>query len=242
MNFFQMTSAPYFLAILISVMGWQLNTIFNEVISANAAAYGVTTDASQKSVTLRLQNLSQKKSLKDLRFSLVCREEGPCFGPADEAQRGSDLAYVIAHSPVAPTETRFVSRSAEAVTFETTLPAGSMVEIVARSASADSNFIFYYLPDSDHIVEIYLLREDSVFGYFLTNYINIIIISLAVAASLLGAWILIGVYLYFRKGNMEEKDENRVYRVILAREPLGGAPGGPAAGPGQDDRKNDFEI
>lgn len=219
MNIFQMTATPYVLTLLVSVLGWQLNTISNEITSANAASYGISVDAESKTVSLNVKNLSRKHTLKDIKFSIVCRAEGACFGPADPTRSGSDLAHIVAHAPVAPTETVFVRRAVDEVSAKSTLPAGSKVEIVAKYISETPDFILYYLPDKENNIELYLLEQSSLFGWFVSNYIIIILISAVFVAFLIISWMVCSVLVWLasllRNPKKEGIHEAGIYRVVL---------------------------
>lgn len=244
MNIFQVTAAPYVLTLLVSVLAWQLNAISNEITSANAASYGISVDAKSKTVSLNVQNLSRKHTLRDIKFSIVCRKEGACFGPADPALSGSDLAHIVAHAPVAPTETVFVRRAADEITVQSTLPAGSKVEIVSKFIAENPDFIFYYLPDSENKIELYVLRQSSIFGRFISNYLNIILISTAFIAFFILLWMVcsvaIWVFSLFRKSKKEGLHEAGIYRVVLTGDAVE-FPGSSATGSNRVQNKDNGE-
>jgi len=246
MNIFQMTTGPYLLVLVVSILGWQVNAISTELTSANAASFHVKVYEPEKMVGVQLQNLSRKNAMRNVRFSLVCRSSvSPCFGATGSQQNLFDQTNIIAYSPVAPTATKIAVISADEVTIRTDLPSGAMVEVRAPYAAADPDFVFYYVADTpvaraeakepaDRQSEIFLVEANSLLGLLLANYVDILIFSLLAASAVVVIWIVLGLFsLFFRKAKAEVDNEEKFYRIVLSRDNRRPAGGGTGPAPGK---------
>ena len=72
---------PFAVAFLLSLLGWHITQLTDEVRSAITVLYSVEIDEANRLYTVRLENASRKRSISDVRFLIQCEGSSACLDP-----------------------------------------------------------------------------------------------------------------------------------------------------------------
>ena len=184
MNIFRFDKAPYVLGLLVTVIGWHISQLVNEISTTQAVSYSLDVDRQTREVSALIRNVSRTKSLIDATFSLECADAASCFEPFYEPATGELPTYgkIESIAPNAGSRQNLLD-SPIFVQATNTVAAGGRYRIRARLANshADAKVNFFFIPNPDpnqRPLDIYLYKRDTIGGLFVENYLGILGISL----------------------------------------------------------------
>lgn len=184
MDIFRSEKAPYVLGLLVTVIGWHVSQLVNEITNTQAVSYSVHVNRHTREVSALIRNVSRAKSLIDVTFMLECADAESCFEPLDPPLPNEEPIYgsIEAIEPNATTR-QLVLDSPIQLRFTNTVAAGGRYRIMGRLAPshADAEVRFFFIPEEDRQrrpLDIYLYRRNTVTGLFVENYLLILGISL----------------------------------------------------------------
>jgi hypothetical protein len=204
MNIFSSDKAPYIFGLLVTVIGWHVTQIGNEVTKTQSVTYRLNVDHRTGGVAVLVRNVSRTRSLVKATFSLDCPGGVDCLAPLREQASGEEAVYAevlpIAPNNLAPSPAP--QQSAASATVVNTVAAGGRYEIVARLAAppgprarrnpivawlapADPPVEFFFTPDPERPLDILLYDSRSITGFLVENYFRIVVASLFLFAGLL---------------------------------------------------------
>lgn len=191
MNIFKSDKAPYIFGLLLTILGWHVSQFVREITGTQAVSYSVTIDPQTHEVVAEIRNVSRTKSLTNATFSLTCRRAAHCLVPIETPEPGIPPEYgAIRTYPPNAVQPTTVTNQPHGVSFRSTIAAGGVYAIVARAATADAPIDFYYLPDADRPLDIFIYRRSTVTGFLVENYLRVLVGSfvLCLIATLLSIW------------------------------------------------------
>lgn len=204
MNVFKSDKAPYILGLLVTVIGWHVTQIGNEVTKTQAVTYRLDVDPRTREIVVLIRNVSRTKSLVRATFSLDCPRAINCLEPLYTPEEGEDPVYGVVRA-IAPNALAPASpppSSAASVALINTVAAGGRYEIVARLARYHRRFFrahplapwfeiydpqieFFFTPDPNRPLDILIYDSRSITGFLVENYFRILIVSFFLFAGLL---------------------------------------------------------
>jgi xanthosine utilization system XapX-like protein len=188
MDIFRSEKAPYILGLLITIIGWHISQIANEISKTQAVSYSVDVDRTTKDVAAHIRNVSRTKSLVDVTFALECEGAARCFEPLRPAPRGQETYGRIEAVPPNATSRQEVQDSPIRILAKNTVAAGGEFRIRGRllDPNARVNLFFFPNPDeSQRPLDIYLYKRDTIGGLFVENYLTILGLSLVLCVGFL---------------------------------------------------------
>ena len=194
MNIFKSDKAPYIFGLLLTVLGWHVSQFVTEITRTQAVSYSVRIDPGTREVVAEIRNVSRTKSLINATFSLSCRGGANCLVPIETPEPGSDPEYgTIRTFPPNGVQPTPVTDEPHGVAFRGTVAAGGRYAIVARAARTDAPINFYYVPDPDRPLDIFIYRRNTVTGFLVENYLRLLVVSFALCLLALLASIVFTV-------------------------------------------------
>jgi hypothetical protein len=192
MNIFTSDKAPYVVGLLATILGWHVSQLAEEVRSTRAVAYSVAFDTDDRTITATIENVSKTKSLVEAEFALACGSGKSCLllQPAPPQQKARRYGFVRVAPPNAPSATQFTVNDPREISIKTTLAAGGRLEFggtLERDAPIPS---FFFKPDAQKPLDIYLYEAGSPIGVVVRNYFTIILISFIVLLAILMAIVI----------------------------------------------------
>lgn len=178
MDLFKSDKAPYILGLLVTVISWHVSQFVNEITQTRAVSYSVSINPKTHDVVAEIRNVSRTKSLVNAQFQLACEDGRDCLAPIRTPGRGEVPVHGEVRS-IAPNfvHARAVSDEARGVTFVSTVAAGGGYDITARLVGPDYGVQFYFLPDPENPLDIYIYDRHSMLGFLVQNYLLILVIS-----------------------------------------------------------------
>jgi hypothetical protein len=195
LNLFKSDKAPYIFGILVTIIGWHVTQIGNEVTNTQAVTYRIDIDRQTGAVVATIRNVSRTKSLTKATFSLACPNGVDCLAPLRPLREGETAVYGEVR-PVAPNATAAEpapGNSAASMGITNTIAAGGQYEMVAQLTRPDSQLEFFFVPDESRPLDILLYRSNSITGFLVENYFRLVIISLVIFVGLLIASMMFNV-------------------------------------------------
>jgi hypothetical protein len=182
MDIFRSEKAPYILGLLITIIGWHITQIANEISRTQAVSYSVDVNRTTRDVSAHIRNVSRTKSLVDVTFALECEGAARCFEPLRPAAVPEDEEFgrIQAIAPNA-TSRQDVQGSRIRILATNTVAAGGEFLIRGRLADSNSRVNLFYFPNPDpeqRPLDIYLYNRDTPGGLFVENYLGILGFSL----------------------------------------------------------------
>jgi len=184
MNIFKSDKAPYVLGLLVTVIGWHVSQIVNEIRSIQAVSYSVGINRKTGDVTALVRNVSRTRSLAGAIFSLECDNGESCFEALDPFEEGETPVYGSVEAIPPHALTRQVRRdSASSIMFTNTVAPDGRYRIVGKLASshrhAEVNFFYIPIPNRDgRPLDIYVYNRDTLRGVVIENYLGLLGVSL----------------------------------------------------------------
>lgn len=178
LDVFKSDKAPYVLGLLVTVIGWHVSQFVSEIQRTQAVSYSLSIDPETREVVAEIRNVSRTKSLINATFSLACRGGAHCLAPLEPPEPGETPDYGRIRS-FPPNSVHPAPRYNEpsAITFTSTVAAGGRYAIIGRAARADAPIEFYYVPDSNRPLDIFIYRRNTVTGFLVENYLRMLVIS-----------------------------------------------------------------
>lgn len=185
MNIFKSDKAPYAFGLLLTVLGWHVSQFVTEITRTQAVSYSVRIDPVTREVVAEIRNVSRTKSLRNAIFSISCRGGARCLVPIDpEPGTVADYGTIRTFPPNAVRLDRVVNQP-HSVAFRSTVAAGGRYAIVARATSPNAPIDFYYLPDANGPLDIFIYRRNTVTGFLVENYLRVLVVSFALCLAAL---------------------------------------------------------
>ena len=181
-DIFRSDTAPYFFALIVSAIGWFATSIAEETSSQPVAIYDIEVNGDK--VHARIENVSRTAAIKDARFAFLCRgDRDPCFA-VDPT--GLPVADVTALPPLYTRDILPAGDAAEA-SFTVTMIARSTLDLtMTAAAGAAADVSFLYVPAGEDAQAILFIEKGDPVGWFLKNYLWLLVMALYVAAAILG--------------------------------------------------------
>lgn len=178
MDIFKSEKAPYILGLLVTVISWHVSQLVNEITQTRAVSYSVSINPKTHDVVAKIRNVSRTKSLVNAQFQLACEEGSDCLVPIRTPEAGEVPVYGEVR-PIPPNfvRARPVGNAARGVSFVSTVAAGGGYDIAARLVGRNSRVQFYFLPDPENPLDIYIYNRNSMLGFLVQNYLLILVIS-----------------------------------------------------------------
>lgn len=192
MSFLLSDKIPYFVTLLLSVLGWHLTQLIDEVRSTNAVTYEISSTADVYEVTIH--NVSKKKSLIAAQFALSCPQLKHCIVPAS--------ANIVAYPPTFVPPTGLEGDRSFVMT-TVTMGLGGKVGIKLKKAPGLAEPKLFFVPNSDKPIDIYMTDSGSLTGFVVTHYLGILIATFVLLLGLMGAALL-----HLRKPKLPGVDSN----------------------------------
>lgn len=184
MDIFRSDKAPYVIGLLVTILGWHISQLADDVRSAHAVTYSVHIHSAQRTVVARIHNVSKTKSLPNVTFSLACSGTQRCLD--------AKTAFINVEAPNGLAGSEFIP-SDGALLMVTTLAAGGRLEIGAGLRAGTSPPKLIFVPDPAKPLDIYLMESASVRGFIVEYYVEIVFVSFLLLLALLVA-LAIGNY------------------------------------------------
>lgn len=185
MNPLRDDKAPYILGLLATLLGWQVNRVAEDVRATLSVAYWLEeTDGANR--TLVVENVSRQKSVTGMTFALVCQQPH-CIVRDSSRLEGSPPTWTQGDMPEELPEIQPDEQSTDVsqVKVTTTIAAGGKVLLIYRAVKGQSDPTFYFIPDKNKALDIYVLKGDNLKGWAIRNYFNIVVGFLALTLSAL---------------------------------------------------------
>lgn len=185
------------LGLVATMLGWQTSRITEDIRSTRSVAYWIRQDTDARgriSETIEIENVSKEKMLTRARFEVSC-ENAACI------RRGSARAVLYPpaanrstiedNPPIGDEEVITENSEAEkgdAISLTTTIAAGGKVGIRFGLLPGTESPKLFFDPDPDNPIDIYVFDGNSIRGYIVRWYLEIMFfafistILLAVAA------------------------------------------------------------
>lgn len=178
MNLLTAEKFPAVLALFVTIVGFYVSTVAEQIRSQAAVSYLLTQRPSGVT-TLQLKNISREQVVRKAIFQLSCLPLVPdCLAFIDEHPENPKYYVIDRAPPVAPSNARVRSNSMTA-RLEATLVPGAVVSLSVRlSETALDKGIeveFYYTPDRNAPEAILLLGARSLTARFVDGYLNVMI-------------------------------------------------------------------
>jgi hypothetical protein len=194
MDILRHDKAPYIVALLVSVLGWHIAQLTDDIRSTRSVLYTIETDVKSRQITALVHNVSKTHSLKQARFSLACLPGQACLMPNTQRLNVYPPNGAMAGIESDPT----------AVTITATMPADGRIDFGATLSRDGSLPKFVFVPDEENVIDIYVFEGGGIRGFLVENYFSIILISFLLLLALL---LLIMGALLRRRPATEEVQE-----------------------------------
>jgi hypothetical protein len=164
MAWLQLDKAPFVLTFLLSLLGWHVTQIVDEVRGTHAVTYDIHSTKEEYKVTI--QNVSKKKSLVDAQFMVSCPGLVHCL------QENS--ANIIAFPPTFVPPSGIEGDRSFITTTVTMGLDGKFGLKVKRSPGMAAPKLFF-VPNADQPIDIYMTDSGSFTGFVVTHYLSILL-------------------------------------------------------------------
>ncbi len=172
-----------------TVLGWQTSRITEDIRSTRSVAYWTEESIDAKgnsSELLIIENVSKDKMLAKIKFAIRCKKSAECI------QRGT--AVMKTYAPTMTAETVLVenppvdqlqppetaSPAIKSINIETTIASGGRVgvryEVVKNGESPE----FFFVPDPEKALDILVFEGNTVRGFVVRKYFEIMFVSFLV--------------------------------------------------------------
>lgn len=159
--------APYVIVLLLSLLGWHVAQLTDEIRSTRAVSYDVQT--SDDEIRVKVHNVSRRQSVGNATFVIQCpREREICLAP------GSGRAIIVPPTAVQATA---IGNDGNYAEFRVTLAAGGSVEFRARREHGQSVPLFLFIPDSERPLDVYIYDANTVMGFLVANFTELVVAS-----------------------------------------------------------------
>lgn len=175
MDILRSDKAPYVVALLVSLLGWHLAQLTDDIRSTRSVLYSVNSNSSSGKITALVHNVSKTHSLKAGRFSLACLPNESCFAANSEETK--------VHPPNGAKVEVFPDSTA--ITIVASLPAGGKITFGGRLRDKGRQPRFLFVPDEENMIDIYVFDGDGIRGFLVRNYFGLIFGSFVALALLL---------------------------------------------------------
>lgn len=178
MNIFTSDKAPYVLGLLVTIIGWHVSRFVDEVTKTQAVSYNLEVNWDTREVVALIRNVSRTKSLVNATFSIACINGEDCLDPLYPPAAGEEPVYGDIRSfPPNSVHPEPRANSARSIAFRATVAAGGQYAIAGRLARRDSAVEFYFIPDQERPLDIFIYNRRTVMGLLVENYLLIMISS-----------------------------------------------------------------
>ena len=179
MDVLQDEKSSFVLGLLITVLGWHITQLTQEIRATHSVAYWVEQSSDGRNLEITLQNVSTSKSVQQLPVQITCPDGELCMADGDIEFR----SYPPTLTPSLPMITKVQSTHL----LQITLAAGGKLGILVRCHKGLACPDFYIKPADDLPLNIFVLDGSSIRGFFVVRYFEITVVSLLlVALALLG--------------------------------------------------------
>lgn len=170
--------APFVLGLLVTIIGWHVSQFVAEITKTQAVSYNLQVDRETRDVVASIRNVSRTKSLVNATFSIACANGENCLVPLYPPEAEAEPVYggirSFAPNSVHPEPRR---NSARSIAFRATIAAGGRFAIVGRLARPDARAEFFFIPDQQRPLDIYIYDRNTVMGFLVENYLLILLVS-----------------------------------------------------------------
>ena len=176
MNIFRSDKAPYIVGLLVTLLGWHIAQLVEDLRSAKSLTYSVSVEGHPGRVTAYLRNVSKTNAIVGARFTLACAPDVSCLV--------ADTQKVVVQEPHLITASDIISAS-DSIQVETSLAAGAALSFGAQLSGRGSDPKFYFMPGAENTLDIYLIKRWSVRGVLVENQFAILFTSFVILIILL---------------------------------------------------------
>lgn len=177
---------PFAVAFLLSLLGWHITQLTDEVRSAITVLYSVEIDEANRLYTVRLENASRKRSISDVRFLIQCEGSSACLDPTAQATDIIDVPPTYsAGSPLIDSNSMQINLN---------IAAGGEFGMRAKMLPGTPPPKFYFVLSSEKPSDIFILDATTLRGRFVAHYTSIVAGSFAFLSAvflLLIAWLVV---------------------------------------------------
>ena len=178
MNIFTSDKVPFVLGLLVTVIGWHVSQFVAEITKTQAVSYNLSTDRKTGDIVASIRNVSRTKSLVNATFSIACVNGKNCLVPLYPPEPGAEPEYGDIRSfPPNSVHPDPVSNTARSISFRATVAAGGRYAIVGRLAQPAAEAEFFFIPDQDRPLDIFIYDRNSAMGFLVENYLLILLFS-----------------------------------------------------------------
>lgn len=197
MELLRSSSAPFVIAALLSILGWHIGTLTEEIRETRSVVYDVEDRGLNRKIAASVTNVSKSQMLERANFALVCEDLEPCLD-----YKSRDVVFY----PPTATDSINLAGNDSILGFTIDLAAGGRIGVSAtRKTGAKVHFVFFpkglplaevqpiedaaappSVPEDEADVEkddetdtkdIYVLDSDTWRGWVVLNYFNIVLSS-----------------------------------------------------------------
>jgi hypothetical protein len=219
-NIFRSEAAPYFLALLVSAIGWFATSIAEQTNARAVAVYSI--EPRGERIRFRIENISRSATMKAAQFLFVCVDNRPaCFRLAPDRLPEREIAappplYIRDITP---------SGGPGSLVLVATLVPNSTLDVTLSPEDPKAPVTFRSVPVGDAPQDILFLRSDDIVAMFLKHYFRILILAFVTTGALLALLVIVNlvslVVSYFTGG---PKDVSPSKHDVTLRLDDGGAP------------------
>jgi hypothetical protein len=136
MELLRSASAPFVIAALLSVLGWHIGTLTEEIRETRSVVYEVVDLGEGDTITAVVTNVSKSEMLVGAKFALVCKDVKRCL---DYETKGVELFPPTADDSIS------LDGNDRILAFTVDLAAGGRIGVSAKRRTADQ-VSFYFFP------------------------------------------------------------------------------------------------
>lgn len=165
MGWLRSDKAPYIVGFLITLLGWHIAQLVEDIRSAKSVTYSVSVDGSPARVTAHLRNVSKTSAVVSAHFVLACARDVDCLVP--------NTPGVVVKAPHL-IDASDIESSSDSMEITTSLAAGSALSFSAQLSGSGSPPNFYFVPKAENTLDIYMIERWSVRGVLVENQFAIL--------------------------------------------------------------------
>lgn len=198
-NIFRSEAAPYFLALVVSAIGWFATSIAEETNARAVAVYGI--ERADGRVRFRIENISRSATIEAAQFLFVCEDTRPdCFTlGADRLPERS-----IAAPPPLYIRDIVPSGGPDSLVLTATLVPASILDVTLTPNDPAAPVTFRSVPSGDAPQDVLFLPAGDLVALFLKHYFRLLILAFFATGAMLVLLVLLNaidfVASFFRRG------------------------------------------